>query len=117
MGGCWGDPGGSRSSAWMSRVYRAELTSSRQSNMGPCMCIASGSTALPRGDGARGAAQWAVARENYRRQLKRIHVRGFLRGEAVNHYYDYVNMRPRRLWRRAFDPCAIAPKARFLKSC
>ena len=57
-----------------------------------------------------------MARENYRRQLKRIHVRGFLRGEAVDHYYDYINMRPRRLWRRAFDPCAIAPKARPLRS-
>ena len=48
--------------------------------------------------GGRGA-QWAVARENYRRQLKRIHITGFLRGEAVDHYYDWINMRPRHLWR------------------
>jgi len=62
--------------------------------------------------GSGRGAQWAVARENYRRQLKRIHITGFLRGEAVDHYYDWINMRPRHLWRRAFDPCAIAPKVR-----
>ena len=55
--------------------------------------------------------QWVEARETYRRQLKRIHLTGFLRGEAINHFYDYINMRPRHFWHRAFDPCAIAPKA------
>ncbi len=69
----------------------------------------------PRGIISGRGTQWAVARENYRRQLKRIHITGFLRGEAVDHYYDWINMRPRHLWRRAFDPCAIAPKVRRRK--
>ncbi|KAK9846326.1 hypothetical protein WJX81_001544 [Elliptochloris bilobata] len=72
--------------------------------------------ALPRQDALYNATfyfpvlDWAVARENYRRQLKRIHITGFLRGEAIDHYYDYINMRPRHFWRHAFDVCAIAPK-------
>ncbi|KAK9820061.1 hypothetical protein WJX72_005604 [[Myrmecia] bisecta] len=54
--------------------------------------------------------QWLVAREDYHRLLKRIHMKGSRNGRSVEHFYEYINFRPRTDLANLVDVCGIAPQ-------